>query len=121
VFSVLLIDDSEPYRRGLARLLSQMPDMTVIGEAENGLVGLALIKGLKPDVVVLDLQMPVLNGVAVLRAIREQQLRTKVVVMTTDPFIETDLRVLGADAVVMKGESADKLIPVLKRVATGGD
>lgn len=95
-----------------------MPGVTVIGEAENGLVGLALIRGLKPDVVVLDLQMPVLNGVAVLRAIREQRLQTKVVVMTSDPYMETELRGLGADAVVLKIESADKLLPVLKRVAT---
>jgi two-component system nitrate/nitrite response regulator NarL len=64
---VLLVDDQPLFRTAIATLIHSQPDLTVVGEAENGLRGVELAKELRPDLVVMDVEMPVMNGVEATR------------------------------------------------------
>src|SRR3990172_6123262 len=79
---ILLVDDQPLFRRAIATLISEQPDFTVIGEAENGLEAVEKAHLLNPDLVVLDVEMPVMNGVEAVRLIRDQMPGVKVVMLT---------------------------------------
>lgn len=80
---LLLVDDQLIIRQGLRSLLEAKPDLEVVGEAENGQQAIAQVETLQPDVVLMDVRMPVMDGVAATRAICQQFSQTKVLVLTT--------------------------------------
>jgi DNA-binding NarL/FixJ family response regulator len=118
---ILLVDDQALFREGLRTLLSVRPDLEVVGEAENGREALDIAAQLQPDVILMDLRMPILNGVAATRQLHEAQPDSKVIVLTTfddDEYIFDGLRA-GAVGYLLKDVSSDKLVEAIRAAARG--
>ena len=115
---ILLVDDQPLFRRAIATLIDEQPDMTVVGEAENGLAGVEAARALDPDLVVMDVEMPVMNGVEAVRLIREQQPRTKVIMLTvsdSEDFLFDAIR-NGAHGYLLKDLRPEQLYDMLRSV-----
>src|SRR2546421_4701281 len=91
---VIVADDQTAVREGLVTLLGLLPEVEVVGAAADGLEALALVAELQPDVVLMDLRMPQLDGVEATRCIRQTQSGTEVVVLTTYADDDSILRAL---------------------------
>jgi DNA-binding NarL/FixJ family response regulator len=118
---ILLADDHVVVRQGLQRLLSEQPDFTVVGEAGDGATALRLAAELQPDVLLLDLVMPGLNGLAILEDMRRCSPQTRIVVLSMHDNSGYVLRALrgGVLAYVLK-ESSDRELLVAIRFALQG-
>ena len=115
---ILLVDDQPLFRRAIATLISEQPDMVVVGEAENGLDAVEQTHVLTPDLVVMDVEMPVMNGVEAVRLIKDQMPRTKVIMLTvsdSEDFLFEALR-NGADGYLLKDLRPDQLYDMLRSV-----
>jgi DNA-binding NarL/FixJ family response regulator len=120
---VLLCDDQEMVRAGFRMLLAAADDTEVVGEASDGVQALALATELAPDVVVMDIRMPGLDGIAATRQIvREPGLgHTRVLMLTTfdlDEYVYDALRA-GASGFLLKDATADELLAAIRAVAAG--
>ncbi|RKS06627.1 LuxR family two component transcriptional regulator [Nocardiopsis sp. Huas11] len=128
MIGVLLVDDQPLVRTGVRSLLERDGDIEVVGESEEGRTALADMDRLRPDVVLLDLQMPVMDGLAVLRERRRRvdtspgrHADTRIVVLTTfgeDDNVFTALR-LGASGFVLKDAAPRELREAVRTVAAG--
>ena len=119
--SILLVDDHEVVRRGLHNYLDTVPGMLVVGEAASGEEGLEKVMELVPDVVLLDLIMPGMNGVETTRQIKKISPRTQVVVLTSfhdDAHIFPTLKA-GATAYVLKDMRMERLVEVICKAHQG--
>jgi len=118
---VLLVDDQTLFRAGLRTLLSTRPEVEVIGEAENGQDAVRLAAQLRPDVVLMDLKMPVLDGVAATRRLRVQLPTCRIVALTTFEDDELVFEVLRAGAVgyLLKDAPVDRLVDAILAAARG--
>jgi DNA-binding NarL/FixJ family response regulator len=103
---VLVVDDSLVYRTGMSRAVQACAGMELVGEADGGEAGLRAIAELDPDVVILDLRMPDLDALDVLRAVKAQdpppRCRVLVISATLDDAVEAEVRAAGADAALSK-------------------
>jgi DNA-binding NarL/FixJ family response regulator len=119
--SVLVVDDHALLRTGVANIINHEPDLRVIAEASNGLEAVAAFERYHPDVTLLDLRMPVMEGVEAVRQIRERDPLAKVIVLTTYDTDEDITRALkaGAKAYVLKDISADALVACIHDVLAG--
>jgi DNA-binding NarL/FixJ family response regulator len=119
--SVLVVDDHALLRTGVANIINQEPDLQVIAEASNGQEAIDAFERYRPDVTLLDLRMPVMEGVEAVRQIRERDPLAKVIVLTTYDTDEDISRALkaGAKAYVLKDISADLLIECIHDVLAG--
>ena len=118
---LLLVDDQALFREGLRTLLSLHEDLQVVGEAGNGLEALAAADALRPDVVLMDLRMPILDGVATTRRLLAAHPTTRVIVVTTfddDELVFDGLRA-GAVGYLLKDVSSDKLVEAIRAAARG--
>lgn len=118
---LLLVDDQSLIRQGLRALLELEPDLEVVAEAENGQTAIALVETLQPDVVLLDIRMPVMDGVAVTQAIHQQFSDTKVLVLTTfddDEYVAQALR-YGAKGYLLKDTPSEELAAAIRAVYKG--
>jgi DNA-binding NarL/FixJ family response regulator len=118
---ILLVDDQPLFREGLRTLLSVHPDFDVVGEAGNGAEAIRLAKSLRPSVVLMDLQMPVLDGVAATRRLHEEQPDCRVIVLTTfddDEMVFDGLRA-GAVGYLLKDAPSEKLAEAIRVAARG--
>jgi two-component system nitrate/nitrite response regulator NarL len=117
-FRILLVDDHEVMRRGIRALLSGDTHWEIAGEAENGKEAIAQVEKLHPDLVVLDLTMPVMNGLEAARGIRQIAPATKILIfsMHESPQITREAREAGADAFLSKSALADELPLLVKRL-----
>ena len=118
---LLLVDDQALFREGLRTLLSLHEDLQVVGEAGNGLEALAAADELRPDVVLMDLRMPVLDGVAATRRLLAAHPASRVIVVTTfddDELVFDGLRA-GAVGYLLKDVSSDKLVEAIRAAARG--
>ncbi|WP_374686106.1 response regulator [Promineifilum sp.] len=118
---VLLVDDQALFREGLCTLLSLHEDIEVVGEAGDGQEALAAAVELRPDVVLMDLRMPVLDGVAATRRLREVAPASRVIVVTTfddDEYVFEGLRA-GAVGYLLKDVSSAKLVEAIRAAARG--
>ena len=118
---LLLVDDQALFREGLHTLLSLHEDLQVVGEAGNGIEALAAADELRPDVVLMDLRMPVLDGVAATRRLLAAHPTTRVIVVTTfddDELVFDGLRA-GAVGYLLKDVSSDKLVEAIRAAARG--
>ena len=121
VASVLVVDDHALLRTGVANIINQESDLHVVAEASNGLEAVQAFERHHPDVTLLDLRMPVMEGVEAVRQIRERDPHAKVIVLTTydtDDDISRALKA-GAKAYVLKDISADGLIACIHDVLAG--
>jgi DNA-binding NarL/FixJ family response regulator len=118
---LLLVDDQLIIRQGLRSLLEAKPDLEVIGEAENGQQAIAQVETLQPDVVLMDVRMPIVDGVAATRVICQQFSQTKVLVLTTfddDEYVSQAMR-LGARGYLLKDTHSDDLAAAIRAVHKG--
>jgi two-component system NarL family response regulator len=115
------VDDHALLRTGVANIINQEPDLQVIAEAANGVEGIDAFERYHPDVTLLDLRMPVMEGVEAVRRIRERDPLAKVIILTTYDADEDIARALsaGAKAYVLKDISADALIACIHEVLNG--
>ena len=121
VASVLVVDDHALLRTGVANIINHESDLHVIAEASNGLEAVEAFERHHPDVTLLDLRMPVMEGVEAVRQIRERDPHAKVIVLTTydtDDDISRALKA-GAKAYVLKDISADGLVECIHDVLAG--
>jgi DNA-binding NarL/FixJ family response regulator len=119
--SVLLVDDHALLRTGVANIINQESDLHVVAEAGNGVEAIEAYDRHHPDVTLLDLRMPVMEGVEVVRRLRERDPRARVIILTTYDTDEEISRALkaGAKAYVLKDISADALIACIRDVLAG--
>src|ERR1041385_6836411 len=119
--SVLLVDDHTVVRQGLRALLQVEEDMEVIGEAENGRQAVALAQKNPPDVVVMDVAMPLLNGLEATRQVLKNHPRTKVLVLTSygDDDCVAQLMKAGAAGYLIKQTAANDLLKAIREVYRG--
>jgi two-component system, NarL family, response regulator LiaR len=118
---ILIAEDQRIVREGLIALLEDEPEVAIVGEAANGQEALALFVQLQPDIVLMDLQMPVMDGPEATRRIRERAPDARILVLTTyatDEFIFKALRA-GARGYMLKDASADELLAAIRAVAQG--
>lgn len=119
--TILVVDDHAVVRQGIRAFLETQPDLKVIAEAASGQEGIALAKQHLPDVVLMDLVMPGLDGVAATRQVKQASPRTQVVVLTSyhnDEHIFPAIRA-GALSYVLKEISPDDLADVVRKAADG--
>ena len=114
---ILIVDDHEAVRNGLRVLLACRPDFTICGQAGDGLEAVAHCKSLLPDLVLMGISMPRMDGLAASRAILQELPDTKIIIVTqNDPRTATkQVREIGAAGFVSKSNLADALIPAIDR------
>ncbi len=119
--TIVLADDHPVVRRGLRALLDAEQDFRLVGETGDGLEAVALVERLKPDVAVLDLMMPGLNGMEVARQVRQRSPGTRVIILSmhaNEAYVLEALR-NGASGYVLKDSSAGDLVRAVREVVAG--
>ncbi|MDE1182379.1 response regulator transcription factor [Paraburkholderia sp.] len=119
--SVLLIDDHAVVRQGLSSLLAATSDFQLIGEASHGTVAIQMARELQPDIMIVDLLMPDVSGVTVIRSIRAVSPDTTLAVLTSSEDDDLALSAIeaGAFAFLLKSMSGDELLDALRVVSRG--
>jgi DNA-binding NarL/FixJ family response regulator len=121
VISVLLADDQALVRSGFRLILDVNPDIAVVGEAADGVAAVAAAHRLKPDVVLMDIQMPELDGIEATRQIAASGSSARVLVLTTydaDEYLYDAIRA-GASGFLLKDATRDQLVSAIRTVASG--
>ena len=118
---VLIADDHPIVRQGLEILINSQSDMILIGQATNGNEAVLLIKESKPDVVVMDLKMPVVNGLSAIEEIKKSELEIPILVLTSFPDDEMVISAiqLGANGVMLKDSPPEQLLNSIRDVVHG--
>jgi DNA-binding NarL/FixJ family response regulator len=119
---ILLAEDHAILREGIRSLLESVPDIEIVGEAEDGREAVAQARQLQPDIIVIDLSMPYLNGTEAIRQIKQRDPQIRVIVMTvhrSDEHVRAALDA-GADAYLLKDESRRDLLAAITSVSVGG-
>jgi DNA-binding NarL/FixJ family response regulator len=122
VTSLLIADDQALVRVGLRKIMETEPDTTVVGEASNGEEAVSAVRALRPDVVLMDIRMPVLDGIEATRRIIRAQPGTKVLILTTfglDSYVYDALRA-GASGFMLKDAPPEEIAAAV-RIVAGGD
>ncbi|MDQ4115201.1 response regulator transcription factor [Nocardioides sp. NPDC127503] len=120
---IVVVDDQEMVRSGFVALLGAQPDLEVVGTAADGSEALQVVRRTHPDVVLMDVRMPVMDGIEALRQLSENPAtaQTKVVMLTTfdaDEYVHESLR-LGASGFLLKDASPDELASAIRVVHAG--
>ncbi|GAA4942471.1 response regulator transcription factor [Streptomonospora halophila] len=118
---VLIVDDDPLLRAGLRMMLGGAPDLEVVGEAGDGAAVAEMVAGLRPDVVLMDIRMPAVDGLAATEVLRARPAAPEVVVLTTFDADEHVLRALGAGAAgfVLKDTPPSEIVEAVRRVSQG--
>lgn len=119
---VLLVDDQQLIRQGIQILLDTEPDMEVVGQAANGREALEIVDGCRPDVILMDVRMPVMDGVTATEKLSKSHPDVAVIFLTTfddDEYIFEGLRA-GAHGFLLKDISSDEMAEAIRTVAAGG-
>lgn len=114
-------DDHPVYRLGVAKLLESEGDLALVGEASNGMEAILLIERYDPDVLLLDLQMPVMDGIEVLGEIAKRKLRTRVILMLNNQDRDKAVRAvrLGARGILFKDAESTLMIKSIRKIYEG--
>lgn len=118
---VLLADDQDLVRSGFSLILSMEDDIEVVGEAKNGQEATELVQALQPDVVLMDVQMPIMDGIAATAALVADHPATRVLILTTfdrEDYLFAALRA-GASGFLLKTADSDELVDAVRKVAGG--
>ncbi|NAW60014.1 MULTISPECIES: response regulator [unclassified Vibrio] len=119
--NVVIVDDHQVVLDGFIARLELEPDIRVVGTASNGLEAVEVVRRLAPDVVLMDVSMPVMNGIDATRLIREERPHSKVLMLTMHDNREYIMKVMQAGAVgyMLKEISAEKMVQAIKTVNQG--
>ena len=118
---ISIADDHDIIRQGLKRIISFQEDLSIVSEAENGEIALSMLKLYETDVLLLDFNMPLLNGIEVLKIIKQQENNLKVIMLT----VENDRKTLheaidiGADGYLLKDSAGTEIVNAIKTVFNG--
>lgn len=121
LIKVLVVDDHDLVRMGITRMLSDVPGLTVVGEADCGESALEQARKLKPDVVLMDVRMPGIGGLEATRKITSHDKNVRVIAVTVcdeEPF-PTRLMQAGASGYVTKGAALEEMVAAIRKVAAG--
>ena len=115
---VLLVDDHRIFRTGLRALVEREPGMTVVGEAADGRTAIEMVKNLAPDIVVMDLRMPELNGIDATRMVLAARPQTKVIALSASADERSTAEMLraGASGYLVKAAAYEELVGAIKAV-----
>ena len=119
--TVLIADDHPIFRKGLREILEAEPSLQLVGEAEDGASALALLRDLRPQVAVLDVDMPQLDGISVARAAQQEKLATAIVLLTMhrhEQYFNAALD-LGVRGYVLKDSAVSDIVAAIRAVSTG--
>ncbi len=118
---IIIADDHSILRDGIVSLLQAVEDFTIVGTAGNGYEVLELIKNIKTDVCLLDISMPVLDGIETAKQIKEKKPGIKIVMLTTynDPEIISELIHIGVSGYLLKNSDKSELVEAIKKVMSG--
>ena len=118
---VVLADDHDVVRQGLKRLLDRAPEIEVVGEASDGLEALKFVRELQPDVLLLDIEMPHMDGIEVARRLQELNIKVRVLVLSAydDREYIRALLDIGVSGFLVKGEAPGKIVEAVRGVAQG--
>jgi DNA-binding NarL/FixJ family response regulator len=119
---VLLADDDRPFLEALRPLIERQPELAVVGNAADGLAAIELAEELRPDAIVIDLHMPLLDGVTAVARLRRDHPSMCVIALTGDsqPALHQAVTEAGADAVLLKDEFVDVLVERLAAARAAG-
>ena len=117
---ILIVDDVSQVRRELCTLLPLLDDIEIVGEAENGQSAIELADTLQPDVVLMDVDMPIVDGIAATRSIKQANPATRIIVLSihNDEAVRAQARSAGADDFVDKGAPLAALLQAIKTIST---
>jgi two-component system, NarL family, invasion response regulator UvrY len=118
---VLIADDDSRIREALRRIITQAPDMTVVGEAVNGRDALNKISTVEADVILLDITMPDLNGLEVLKLAKRDRSELRILMVSVhspETYAERALKA-GASGYMTKDRAAEHLVPAIRKVVSG--
>jgi DNA-binding NarL/FixJ family response regulator len=118
---VLIVDDHPILREGVAAVLGCEDDMQIVGEAASGMEALELFRALDPDVTLMDLQMPGMNGVETIRAVRKEKSEARIIVLTTysGDILASKALKAGASGYLLKSSLKDQLVDTIRVVHSG--
>jgi len=118
---VFVADDHAVVRAGLATILGEQPDITIVGEAEDGFEATSKVLELKPDVILMDILMPKCNGLDAMIAIRERMPDARVLILTVSESEDNLFRALrfGAQGYLLKSANIDEVADAVRKVAAG--
>ena len=118
---VVVADDHAVMRMGIVNLFNRQPDIEVIGEAKNGKEALELIQETSPDIIVLDMQMPIMDGVEVAMALRKMNSPVKILAFSAfdEKYYIISLLELGAAGYLTKDEDPSMLVKAVRGIASG--
>jgi DNA-binding NarL/FixJ family response regulator len=118
--TILIVDDNSRLRALIRRITTQKPALQVVGEAEDGAEAIRLVHLLQPDIVLMDLVMPQVNGLEAMRQIKVEHPETKVIIMTvhTEDAYRRTAEANGADAFLLKKTLMTTLLPTIRRVCS---
>jgi len=119
--TVFLADDHTIVRQGLAKLLEEEPQFKVVGQAENGREAVKMVEALKPQIVIMDISMPILNGIEATRLIKKSCPQTKVIILsmhTHDRYI-AELLNLGVSGYLLKDSTGSDIIQAISAAVKG--
>jgi DNA-binding NarL/FixJ family response regulator len=118
---VLVVDDYEPFRRFSCSTLAKRPNLKVIGEASDGLEAVRKTEELKPDLIVLDIGLPTLNGIEVARQVRNVQPECKILFMSLESFADVAQEAfsIGGLGYIVKTHAGRELLPAVDAVCQG--
>lgn len=119
--TLLIVDDHPIFRQGVADALSLEPGFDVIGQASDGKQALALIRSLKPDIAVLDVNLPEMNGQQITHIVTQERLKTRVLLLTGYDDLEQAIHaaIAGAAAYCVKEIQPSNLVSVIRHIADG--
>ncbi len=117
---VLLADDDSRFLESLTPLIERQPELTVVGEAADGLAAIELAEELEPDAIVIDVHMPLLDGVTAIARLRRDHPSACLIAVTGDeaPEVHRAVGEAGADTLMLKGELYDTLVDRLRALRT---
>ncbi len=118
---VVVADDHAVMRMGIVNLFTRQPDIEVVGEAKNGQEALRIIEETEPEVIVLDMQMPVMDGVEVALALKKMDSRVKILAFSAfnEKYYIISLLELGASGYLTKDEDPNMLVEAVRGIAKG--